>query len=85
MAKTTQAVTIAVCDRCKREGDTGDATGRQQWGEMHIGYKGHSGGRTVQGDAGGINHKGTAWLCMTCTDAFLSFLKNRSTTGADHG
>jgi hypothetical protein len=55
MAKTTQTVTVAVCDRCKREGDTGDA--------------------------GGINHKGNAWLCMDCADAFLSFLANKATKG----
>ena len=81
MAKTMQTVTVAVCDRCKREGDTGDANGRQQWGEMNLGYNGHSGGRTVQGDAGGINHKGNAWLCMDCADAFLSFLANKATKG----
>ncbi len=79
MAKVTRSVTVAVCDRCKREGDTGEMGGRQAWGEMHVGYKGHTGDRTWQGDAAGSNHHGTKWLCLDCTRHFLDFMSGKAT------
>lgn len=77
MAKTTKTVTVAVCDRCKREGDTSEMEGRQEWGEMTVGYRGHTGGRTLQGDAGGSSYEGKKWLCLHCAKAFLHFMSGQ--------
>lgn len=79
MGKETKTITVAVCDRCKREGDTSETVGRQQWGETHVAYKGHTGGRTWQGDAGGCSHEGKKWLCLQCTQHFLDFMSGKAT------
>jgi hypothetical protein len=85
MAKEQKTITIAVCDRCKREGDTGDATSRNEWGETNLHYKGHTGGRTNQGDAGGCNHEGSKWLCLDCTRHFLDFLGGKQAASVSPG
>lgn len=74
MAKTTSTVITAVCDRCKRQGDTSQDSGHGEWGELKVTYDGFIAGRTWQGDAGGVTHKGNAWLCLWCTRDFLAFL-----------
>lgn len=75
--KQTKQITIATCDRCKREGDTGDMEGRNEWGETYLTYKGHTGCRAYDGAAGGCNHESKAWLCLTCTRALFDFLQNK--------
>jgi len=76
--ETFQAVRVK-CDRCGTTENTGDMTGRQEWGETDLTYSGHTGGMSWQGDSGGCGHKGKAWLCLACTRAFLAFMANRTT------
>ncbi len=77
MGKDTKTVIVAVCDRCNREGDTSDSEGRQEWGEMTVGYRGHIGSSTWQGDAAGTDHHGKKWLCLHCAKAFLRFMSGQ--------
>jgi hypothetical protein len=78
MAKETKTIIVAVCDRCKREGDTSDMD-RQEWGETHVEYKGHTGSRSWQGDSAGCSHMGKNWLCLRCTRQFLDFMSGKET------
>lgn len=76
MARTTRQVFECVCDRCKKEGDTENEKGTQEFGGVTIKYNGHVSGRTWQGDAAGVVHKGEKWLCLDCTKAFVAFMSN---------
>ncbi|WP_061957159.1 hypothetical protein [Cupriavidus pauculus] len=69
----TRTITIKECDRCGNEIASIDA-GANEWGETTIKYQGHTGGRTYDGSAGGVNHKGEALLCLKCTRGFLAFM-----------
>lgn len=65
---------IYVCDRCGHETtDRGDLRGSVK-GSLSIKWGGSKGGVSYAGDWGGVNLKGDAWLCMTCTDDFLAFM-----------
>lgn len=74
MAKAVVQVVEAICDRCGAVGDTGYSDRTQQWGELYIDYKGGR-GYPFDGNLGGQNIKQSAWLCLNCTDAFLSFMR----------
>lgn len=71
----TKTITINICDRCGSEHDHADYMKGNQWGQMNVAWKGDTGGRAYDGAAGGLNHEGKAWLCMPCTDEFLTFMK----------
>lgn len=73
MAQIT--TTINVCDRCGSQHDASKYMSGGEWGQLNLAWKGDKGGRTMQGDAGGINLSGKAWLCLKCTDAFLAFMR----------
>lgn len=75
MAKETITKVVATCDRCGKEGDTGDSNGRSEWGELNIGWRGDYGSRTYAGDAAGHRREGKAWLCMSCGNEFREFMK----------
>lgn len=74
----TKTITINVCDRCGSEHNAADYMSGNAWGQMTINYQGDTGGRAYDGAAGGLNHKGTKWLCMTCTDAFFNFMGGKA-------
>lgn len=76
MAKVTKTISVCTCDRCGKEGDTGETVGRNTWGELNVSWSGHTGGRTLDGALGGNSFKGEAWLCLDCTEAFLKFMRN---------
>lgn len=84
---TTITKTINVCDRCGHQQDMGTYMAGNHWGQCSVGWLGDKGGRSWQGDAGGVNLKGKAWLCETCTDAFLEFMRPTSdaATPSDSG
>ena len=68
---------INVCDRCGSQHDASRYMSGGSWGQLTVGWKGDKGGRTMQGDAGGVNLAGHAWLCEKCTDAFLEFMERK--------
>jgi hypothetical protein len=73
-----RTIVIKVCDRCKSEHNRDDYMKGGSWGQTDVSWSGDRGGRSWQGDAGGTTHKGKAWLCQTCTDAFLQFMETRA-------
>ena len=63
-----QRITIKTCDRC---GSTiHDDSNNNEFGELIVAYRGHHGGRTAQGDVGGVNIKADAILCHKCIEPF---------------
>lgn len=68
-------IVIKVCDRCKARHNRDDLMKGNSWGETNLTYSGHQGGRSWQGDAGGVSHNGKAWLCEACTTDFLKFME----------
>jgi hypothetical protein len=74
----TKTITINVCDRCGAESDAADYMAGNAWGQMTIDYHGDTGGRAYDGAAAGLNHKGKKWLCMACTDEFLTFMRGKA-------
>lgn len=78
MGKQIVQVVEAICDRCGAVGDTSTSSQRKEWGELYIEYRGERGSRAYDGTAAGQNIKGSAWLCMNCTNAFMSFMENKA-------
>ena len=74
MGKTQVKIVEAVCDRCGVAGDTSNSSGRIEWGELDISYKGHMGSRNAMGEGAGSNIRGQKWLCLDCAKKFLQFL-----------
>lgn len=73
MKKEVKTV-VAICDKCGNEGDTANSNDRNEWGEIFVKFKGHLGGRSYSGDAGGTNYEGRKWFCLDCTKKFLEFI-----------
>ena len=65
---------ILECDRCGDRHDKATFENSPEYGETTLQWSGHISGRTWQGDAAGVVHKGKAWLCIACTRAFLEFM-----------
>ena len=78
MGVRTEQIRRVVCDRCGSTEDTGTLEGRNVWGETYIKYSGHTGGRAYDGAGGGLSHRGDAWLCLECTQAFLNFMGGKA-------
>lgn len=72
---TTKTVTVCTCDRCGAVRDEEKEFADGVSGEMKLKYSGHTGGRSWQGDWGGTNHNGEAWLCQSCAREFLDFMR----------
>lgn len=70
----SRTITINQCDRCAREQDMSKYMDGYAWGQMNLVWTGDKGGKGPDGSAGGINLKGSAWLCMRCTDDFQLFM-----------
>lgn len=71
----TETVVTMICDRCGGRHDKAAYMTGNSWGQMTMQWSGDKGGRAYDGAASGINIKGSAWLCESCTDAFLDFMK----------
>jgi hypothetical protein len=82
MATITMTKVVTVCDRCGSQHDMANYTSGSSWGQCTVSWAGDKGGRSVQGDIGGINLKGEMWLCETCTEAFLQFTHRTKTNAA---
>lgn len=76
MGKAIVQVVEAICDRCGAVGDTGYTGQGKAWGELYVEYKGGF-GRPFDGNVN-MSIKDPAWLCMSCTHAFLSFMRGES-------
>lgn len=74
----TQITTVInVCDRCDSQHDASKYMAGNSWGQLNLQWSGDKGGRGHDGAAGGMNLKGKAWLCATCTDDFFIFLHSK--------
>jgi hypothetical protein len=71
----TETTTTNICDRCGSRHDSERYSAGSSWAQLNLTWNGDKGGRTAQGDAGGVNLKGKAWLCEPCVNAFLEFLR----------
>lgn len=66
-----------ICDRCGWDSEKAEKAKFADFGETNLSWNGHTGGYSCMGDSGGSTHKGTAWLCLECTRAFLRFIANK--------
>lgn len=76
----TETTTTLICDRCGSRHDQARYMAGNSWAQLNLAWRGDKGGRTCQGDAGGVNIEGKAWLCEPCVDAFVAFMAPTAAT-----